>query len=109
MEGDEGEPTVVVVLTDDVLTTLVQTITRLIFLRRRSLKLSQEAVSIHAGVSRSYYSDIERGIRNISVATLFRICDALSIAASQILREAEDECLGELNHHEHVPGSGENV
>ncbi len=69
---------------------------RLISARRKSLKLSQEEVAKSAGVSRSYYSDIERGLRNISVESLVRVSTALTVRPSDILKFAE-EATGETS------------
>lgn len=63
---------------------------RLIVERRKDKKLSQEGVAKTAGLSRSYYSDIERGLRNISVESLVRICMALDTRASVMLKQVEE-------------------
>ena len=47
--------------------------------RRAELGLSQEDLAVRAGVHRTYISDVERGVRNISVLTLERIASAMDI------------------------------
>lgn len=56
---------------------------------RRDLALSQDRVAEKAGLSRAYFSDIERGRRNFSVLTLNTIAEALNTQGSIVLREAE--------------------
>ena len=51
--------------------------------------LSQEVVSGQASVPRSHLSDIELGKVNPKVDTLWAICDALDVSASEILSAAE--------------------
>ena len=45
--------------------------------RRDELNLTQEALALEADVAHSYVSQIERGLRNPSVKTLFQLCTAL--------------------------------
>jgi len=47
--------------------------------RRVELGLSQEEVAQKAFVHRTYLSDVERGVRNVSILTLERIAIALDI------------------------------
>lgn len=47
--------------------------------RRIELGLSQEELAIKASIHRTYVSDVERGVRNLSVLTLERIALALDI------------------------------
>lgn len=62
---------------------------QLIEQRRKDLKMSQEFLASEAGISRSYLSDIERGLRNISVITLIRLAEALETSAADLLRKVE--------------------
>jgi DNA-binding XRE family transcriptional regulator len=57
--------------------------------KRQSLAISQEELARRAGLSRTYLSDIERGLRNISVVTLTKIATAMGTNASLVLAEAE--------------------
>ena len=55
--------------------------------RHRKLKgMSQEELSLEAGMKRSYVSDLERGTRNPSVRALGRLALALQIEPSQLLK-----------------------
>ncbi len=51
--------------------------------------LSQEQLALESGYSRYYIGLLERGSRNASVLTLFRLAQVLSVAPSEILRETE--------------------
>lgn len=53
--------------------------------RRTELAMSQEDLAQKAEVHRTYVSDIERGVRNVSVLTLQRISDALDIPLGALL------------------------
>lgn len=48
-------------------------------LRMRS-GMSQEALAFRAGLERSYISDLERGIRNISITNIEKVASALTIS-----------------------------
>lgn len=74
--------------------------------RYRKLRgMSQEELSLEAGMKRSYVSDLERGTRNPSVRALGRLAQAMSVAPSELLsdqavqRRAEDDglCVGGSN------------
>jgi transcriptional regulator with XRE-family HTH domain len=47
--------------------------------RRIELGLSQEELADKAHVHRTYVSDVERGVRNVSILTLERMAQALDI------------------------------
>jgi transcriptional regulator with XRE-family HTH domain len=47
--------------------------------RRAELGLSQEELATKSHVHRTYVSDVERGVRNVSILTLERIAMALDI------------------------------
>jgi transcriptional regulator with XRE-family HTH domain len=47
--------------------------------RRVELGMSQEELARKAGVHRTYISDVERGVRNVSILTLERIANAMEI------------------------------
>jgi transcriptional regulator with XRE-family HTH domain len=53
--------------------------------RRGELGLSQEQLADQAGLHRTYISDVERGMRNLSVLTLERIADALDIPVGALM------------------------
>jgi transcriptional regulator with XRE-family HTH domain len=52
---------------------------------RKRKGYSQEAFAELAGFSRSYYTEIETGKRNISVLNLIKIMEALNIAPDIII------------------------
>jgi transcriptional regulator with XRE-family HTH domain len=51
--------------------------------------LSQETVALEADINRGYYSGVERGVRNVSLANIAKIADALGVPASKLLARAE--------------------
>ncbi len=51
--------------------------------------MSQEAVALEAGLNRGYYSGVERGVRNVSLANIVKIAGALGCSASEVLGRAE--------------------
>ena len=57
--------------------------------QRKSKHLSQEVVSGLAGLDRTHYSKIERGLRTPSLETLFKIAAALDIPPHQLVMEIE--------------------
>ena len=83
-------------MTDRNSKSITQFLGELIEQRRKDLRMSQEFVAAEAGISRSYLSDIERGLRNISVSTLVRISKALDTNASDLLRKVEQSLEAEL-------------
>ena len=52
---------------------------------RKQRGYSQEEFADIAGFSRSYYTEIETGKRNISVLNLIKIMEALNVEASEII------------------------
>ncbi len=57
--------------------------------RRRELGFSQEELAWRAGLHRTYVTDVERGTRNLSLATLDRLADALQTPLSALLRDVD--------------------
>ena len=51
---------------------------------RRDKRLSQEILSGLAGLDRTHYSKIERGLRSPTLDTLFKICQALEIGRAHV-------------------------
>ena len=51
--------------------------------------MSQEVLSGLAGLDRTHYSKIERGLRSPTIDTLFRIARALDIPPHEIIKELE--------------------
>ena len=58
--------------------------------RRRSKGLSQEEFGEVAGMHRTYVGMVERGEKNITLANLVKVSQALDITASELLRQAEE-------------------
>lgn len=56
--------------------------------RRTALGLSQDKFADTIGMHRAYYSSIERGERNLTLATLWRLAAGLGIKPSELLRDA---------------------
>jgi transcriptional regulator with XRE-family HTH domain len=56
---------------------------------REDADLTQEAVSATANIDRSYLSQLDNNKKSPAVDLLFRICDALKIAPSEILARVE--------------------
>jgi len=52
---------------------------------RKSLGLSQEALAIEAGFSRSYYSEIELGKRNISILNMCKLAKCLHVSLKTLM------------------------
>lgn len=58
--------------------------------RYRKLKgMSQEELSLEAGMKRSYVSDLERGTRNPSVRALGRLAEALGVEPTALLEKGD--------------------
>lgn len=51
--------------------------------------MTQEELAFKAGLDRTYISQLENEKKSPTVAVLFRICDALGIAASKVLARVE--------------------
>lgn len=58
---------------------------------REARGLSQEGFADLIGMHRAYYGSIERGHRNVTLATLARVSEGLEIRLSTLLKEAEGE------------------
>ena len=56
---------------------------------REALEISQEDFAELVQMHRTYYSSIERGLKNIRIETLERICAALEVRIWEVLKEAE--------------------
>ncbi len=57
--------------------------------RKRS-GLTQEVLSGLAGLDRTHYSKLERGLRSPTVDTLFKLAHALGVPPHEIVRSIED-------------------
>ena len=52
---------------------------------RLKKEISQEALAAEAGLHRTYVSSVERGERNITLITIYRLAAALSINPRELL------------------------
>lgn len=52
---------------------------------RKQMGYSQEAFADIAGFSRSYYTELETGKRNISILNLIKIMEALNVDPNEII------------------------
>ena len=68
---------------------LVAALSMAIRLRRMEINRSQEGLSYGAGFSRGYLSDVERGVRSISLKNFIRIANSLDIDPSELWQQAE--------------------
>lgn len=66
---------------------LRETLARNIRLLRARKGMSQEALAFDSGINRTYVSDVERGIRNISLDNISRLAKALGVPAWSLLKE----------------------
>jgi transcriptional regulator with XRE-family HTH domain len=62
--------------------------------RRKQLGLSQEALAERADLHRTYVSDIENGLRNISLENIHRLSRALEISLSLLFARVESGAKG---------------
>lgn len=65
---------------------------RIIQAYRENRGISQEVLSGLAGLDRTHYSKIERGLRTPTLDTLFKIAHALGISPHEIVEAIEKQC-----------------
>jgi transcriptional regulator with XRE-family HTH domain len=56
---------------------------------REAAEMTQEELSFAAEIDRTYVSQLERNLKSPTVDVLFRICDAVGIAASEFIARVE--------------------
>jgi transcriptional regulator with XRE-family HTH domain len=56
---------------------------------RKEQGVAQERLALKSGLNRGYYGDVERGERNVSLANILKIADALEVPASAIFVRSE--------------------
>jgi transcriptional regulator with XRE-family HTH domain len=59
--------------------------------RRKELGISQEKLALLFALDRSYTSEIERHLANLTIETLVRISNALKVMPSDLLQIARSE------------------
>ena len=57
---------------------------------REKKNLSQEVVSGLADIGGTHLSAIERGVRKPTLETFFKICDAMDVKPSVVIKEIEN-------------------
>ncbi|MGY3040817.1 transcriptional regulator with XRE-family HTH domain [Rhodanobacter sp. TND4EL1] len=57
--------------------------------RRQALEYSQDTFADAIGMHRAYYSAIERGERNVTLATLARVAEGLDMPIAELMAEAK--------------------
>src|SRR5437764_14731308 len=58
--------------------------------RRDHLGISQEELAGRAGLHRTYISDVERGARNVSLESIYRLATALEVPLSVLFARVEE-------------------
>ncbi len=56
--------------------------------RRTAMEFSQESFADSIQMHRAYYSSIERGERNLTLATLWRVAEGLKLSLADLLKSA---------------------
>lgn len=59
--------------------------------RRTRLGLSQSALALRADLPRTYVTDIERGMRNLTLQNISKLADAFGLPIGHLFRPLEDE------------------
>ncbi|AEF88750.1 helix-turn-helix domain protein [Delftia sp. Cs1-4] len=62
---------------------------------RRKAGVSQEALAYESGLSRSYLSEVERGLRNIALRNICILAAALNVPPAQLLEFDQEQNGGE--------------
>lgn len=68
--------------------TLLLVIGEVVAKRRTMLDMSQADLAKEAGLQRTYISDIERGLRNVTILTLHDVAEALDTTPIELLKES---------------------
>jgi transcriptional regulator with XRE-family HTH domain len=55
--------------------------------RRREMELSQEEAAARAGIHRTYFADVERGVRNVGIKNVVAIARGLDVTPSDLLKK----------------------
>jgi len=56
---------------------------------RLALRMTQEDLAAKSGLSQQYISDLERGLRNPTVVTLFELAVALACSPAHLISEPQ--------------------
>ena len=56
---------------------------------RKAVSISQEKLALQVGLDRTYISMLERGLRQPSLATIFRLCEALELDSVELIAKVK--------------------
>lgn len=56
---------------------------------RQKRGISQEKLAASAGISRTYMSEVERGVTMVSLQTIAKLAQALGVSMSRLLQHVE--------------------
>lgn len=56
---------------------------------RKEQGISQEALALKCGIDRSYFGAVERGERNVALANILKIAEALQTSPAELFGRAE--------------------
>ena len=76
---------------------LQKTIAEIIEEYRLKEKKSISLISNEINLSKSIWSQVEKGVKDIQISTLWRICEALEIPLSTLILEIEKRTKGKIN------------
>jgi len=72
---------------------------------REKHQITQEELAERANLHRTYISDIERGVRNLSLENINKLAQALEVSIPELFRESSHSPNGEAHMHaEHPQG-----
>lgn len=71
---------------------------------RARLGISQEKLSVRAGLDRTFVSKLEKASRNPTIESIFRVADAFGVLPEDLLKEIREEY---ERRNEEDPGIGE--
>jgi transcriptional regulator with XRE-family HTH domain len=66
---------------------------------RKERHMSQEALALEADLNRSYFSGVERGVRNISLTNIAKLADALDLEVSDVFVRVQELRAGRAVRH----------
>lgn len=71
----------------DKVSTLAEALGFVIKSRREEQGMTQDQLASTAGIDRSYMSQVERGLKNITLPVLWNLAGALHVAPAKIIQE----------------------
>lgn len=74
-----------------------KTIAEIIKEYRLKEKKSISLISNEINLSKSIWSQVEKGVKDIQISTIWRICEALEIPLSTLILEIEKRTKGKIN------------